>query len=77
MKQKRKPTRKLYPSEIVRRLDAMDKRWPDGLMLFACNGSLALIKQSTGEVIEWFDILCDGGAPDTYTIDDKDFIVFD
>jgi hypothetical protein len=74
---KRKATRKLYPSEIKRRLDAMSARWPDGIQLFAASGTLLLIKTETLEVIDSFLISCDGGGAGTYRENSKEYLDLD
>ena len=64
-------SRKLYPSEIVRRLTAIGERWPDNLMLFANSTSLLLVDIETLEVKgEVCNINCDGG--DTTSFEDDD-----
>ena len=62
--------RKLYPSEIARRLEAIAVRWPDDLELFATGQSIILWKPSSGRVL--YDIVgidCDGGDPDVIVDD--------
>jgi hypothetical protein len=74
---KRKPIRKLYTSEIIKRLNALEKRWPDSLSLFAESGSLLLINQNTKEVLEGFSIDCDGGNAGTYFFGGKEYLALD
>ena len=68
---KEQKARKLYPSEIARRLQAMGDRWPDDLELFAASGSLILWNISSGLVVATIvGIECDGGDPDIIMDDD-------
>ena len=71
---KRKSTRKLYASEIISRLKAIEKRWPDNLMLFSWSGSLILVDSDTQEILENFNIASDGGDPDSYEENGKIYL---
>lgn len=71
---KRKATRKLFPSEIRRRLEAMAVRWPDGIQLFASCDSLLIVDTETLEVLGDILVPCDGGDSGTYKEDDREYL---
>lgn len=55
--------KQLTVEQAIRMLTNINRSWPDGLSLFANNGTLMLIDESDSRRVVWtFDsISCDGG----------------
>lgn len=63
--------KKMTTEQVMDALSKLEKRWPDGLKLYAHSGLLALVDADTHEVIEYYDqITCDGGDIGIETGDD-------
>jgi len=60
--------------EIISQLKAIEKCWPNNLMLFSWSGSLILVDTDTQEIIEDFNIDSDGGDPDSYEENGKTYL---
>ena len=55
----------------IKRLEVLNKGWPNGVMLFANNGTLNLVDSKSLRIIETFiGISCDGGDATVLTKDD-------
>jgi len=65
-------------ARTIRRLKALEKDFPDDLILFAAAGSLCLVDRDTHKVIRWFHAIhCDGGDPGTRVKEDGEYLIID
>ena len=60
---------------IAQELKALERKWPNNLMLFAASGKLLLVDSITGRVVSHLGgISCDGGDPNMIEIRGEEYI---
>lgn len=61
--------------KAITKLKNLATQWPDGISLFSSSGSLLVIKDDNGEILEYiYGIPNDGGDPGSRIEGDKEYV---
>ena len=67
----------MTPRQAIRKLHDLARQWPDGISLVSANGSLLVVDDKSGRVLDHIDIPNDGGDPNVETCEDgNEYIVY-